>query len=265
MKKEFCKKTIKLLFTLVCLSIVATSCKKDEATTNPKAEDNIKQLTAYLTGKGFRVENIAYKDGRFILEKDIVMTREDVETRMKNESTPQTEHWRGPYLVKDPYHKNIKYYMDAGVPFEWNSAVLGAVMNWNNMEDHFYMTLNMSLLASSAGGDVRVFMGYEDANWIARAYLPGSNGRAGQSIEINSKFNNLPASEKLFAITHEIGHTIGFNHTDENKGSFIRGFIPYFDTPVVDPGSIMNSTVLPWSNFTAGDVLATKNLYPKIF
>lgn len=265
MKKEICKRPIKLLVILICLSIVISSCKKEEANIIPKEDHDIKQLTAYLIGKGFKAENIVFKDERFILEKDIIITREELEIKMKNEGAPQTEHWRGPYLVKDPYHKNIKYYMDSGVPFDWNSAVLGAVMNWNNMEDHSYMVLNMSLLASSAGGDVRIFMGYEDADWVARAYLPASDGKAGRSIEINSKYNYLPASEKLFAITHEIGHTIGFNHTDENKGSFIKGTIPFFDSPLVDPESVMNSTILPWNKFTDGDVRATKNLYPRIF
>lgn len=265
MKKETCKKAIKMLFMLICLSIVISSCKKEGIVTAPKSGDDIKQLTDYLNSKGFTTENIVFKDGNFILEKDIIITREELTSRMKNEGTPgtpQTEHWRGPYLIKDPYQKNIKYYMDPGVPFIWNSAVVGAIMNWNNMEDHFYTTLNMTLLASSAGADVRIFMGYEDSDWVARAYVPTSNGRAGKSIEINAKYNDLPSSVKTFAITHEIGHTIGFYHTNETKGTFIKGF---YDTPLVDPASVMHSSVSPWNAFSKGDIQAITTLYPRIY
>jgi predicted Zn-dependent protease len=100
-------------------------------------------------------------------------------------------------------------------------------------------------------------MGNQAASWIARAYLPTSNGRPGVSVEINAYYNTLAANQKLFAITHELGHTIGFHHTNQTSGIYISG------TPQTDANSVMNSFVLPWNGFTAGDVRATQILYPQ--
>ncbi|SHG43110.1 M57 family metalloprotease [Pedobacter caeni] len=266
--KHYLKK-VSLLSCILLLSSIVSSCKKEEATTIPNAQDEIASSIAYFVKQGFKAEDVVFKDGKFILDKDIVISAEEVATRIKNETapgSPQTEHWRHNYIVKNPYHKNIRLYIEPNVPLDWKTAVQGAISNWNNMDGNgLNIELGMSISGSASASDTRVFMGYENADWIARAYLPTSNGRPGVSIEINSKYNGLISSEKLFAITHELGHTIGFNHTDQNVGIFIQGTYPWQTTPpLVDPNSVMNSVVLSWNGFTTGDVQATKILYPRI-
>ena len=245
-----------VLAIVLCISSLLFSCKKEDAATKPQAEQEIATLTAYLTSQGFKAEDIVFKDGKFIIEKDIVITSEDVKARMQKEATsgtPSTEHRRGTYIVGSAYRTNVKFYIDPAVPTAWRTAIQGAVANWNAING---TVLGMSIVSTQSAADTRIFMGFESANWIARAYLPASSGRPGVSVEINSNYNSLPASQKLFAITHEFGHTIGFYHTNQSTGIFIPG------TPSVDANSVMNSFVLNWSGFTAGDVLATQILYP---
>lgn len=258
-----------LLACILLLSSIVSSCKKKETTTTPNAEDDMASSKAYFVKQGFKAENVVFKNGKFILDNDIIISAEEVATRIRNESaagSPQTEHWRHNYIVKNPYHKNIRLYIEPTVPLEWKTAVQGAVSNWNNMDGNgLYIELGMSTTDFAFASDTRVFMGYEDASWIARAYLPTSNGRPGVSIEINSKYNGLISSKKLFAITHELGHTIGLNHTDQNVGIFIQATSPWQTSPPLeDPNSVMNSVVLPWNAFTTGDVQAMKILYPRI-
>lgn len=261
--KPLCRtRTTQVLSTLLFVSFFLFSCKKEEAATKPKAEDDIASLTAYLSSQGFKPENIDYKDGKFILDKDILITREEVEARMKSEAAtggPQTEHWRHNYVVSRTYHYDVKLYIDPAIPADWQTAIQGAVDNWNSI----ISGLGMSIVSTPAQAHTRIFMGYADADWIARAYLPTSNGRPGVSVEINSKYNSLDASRKLFTITHELGHTVGFRHTDQNLGIFITSGTPWIpDPPAVDPNSVMNSVVLPWNGFTTGDVRATQILFP---
>ncbi|SFD58162.1 Dual-action HEIGH metallo-peptidase [Chitinophaga sp. CF118] len=246
-----------VLAIVLFISIFMFSCKKEEASTQPQADGSIASLTDYLTGKGFKAEDIVFKDGKFTIEKDIVITSEEVAARMKNESnsgTPQTEQRRNTYIISNTYNTNVKLYIEPDVPAAWKTAVQGAVANWNAVNG---TRLGMSIVTTLSASNTRIFMGFESANWIARAYLPTSNGRPGVSVEINSNFNSLAASQKLFAITHELGHTIGFHHTNQTSGTLIPG------TPSVDANSVMNSFVLNWNGFTAGDVLATQILYPQ--
>lgn len=259
-KKHYLSK-VGLLGCILLLSSIISSCKKEmPAAQQPKAEDENASSIAYFIKKGYKAEDIVVKDGKFIIQTDIVISREDVEARIKNEGasgSPQTEHWRSNYIIADPYHKNVRLYIEPTVTAQWKTAVQGAIANWNNMPGQgTTIELGMSITTSTTAYDTRVFMGYENANWIARAYLPASSGKPGVSIEINSKYNTMSASQKLFAITHELGHTIGFMHTNQTSGVFIPG------TPSVDANSVMNSFVLPWAGFTAGDALATSVLYP---
>lgn len=245
-----------LFALLLSVTVFASSCSnKEEAAAKPQ-NDEIATLTDYLASRGIKHEDIVYKDGVFTVEKDILITKEDLAARMKEESasgTPQTEHRRGTYLISSAYSTNVKLYIDPAVPAAWVTAIQGAVANWNAVNG---TSLGMSIVSTQSASNTRVFMGFENANWIARAYLPGSDRRPGVSVEINSNYNSLAANQKLFAITHELGHTIGFYHTNQTTGIFITG------TPSVDANSVMNSFVLPWAGFTAGDVLATQILYP---
>jgi hypothetical protein len=248
--------TTPVLAIVLFVSTLLFSCKKEDAAKQPAAETEIATLTAYLTGKGIKAEDIVFKDGTFTVEKDILITAEEVKARMKNEATngtPETEHRRGTYLISSAYSSNVKLYIDPAVPAAWVTAVQGAVANWNAVNG---TGIGMSIVSTQSASNTRIFMGFESSNWIARAYLPASNGRPGVSVEINSNYNSLPASQKLFAITHELGHTIGFYHTNQTTGIFIPG------TPSVDANSVMNSFVLNWAGFTAGDILATQILYP---
>ncbi|MBW8683285.1 zinc-dependent metalloprotease [Chitinophaga sp. B61] len=238
------------------------SCKKEESesTSHTKVVDS---QIAYLNSKGFKKENIEFKNGKFILDNDILINQDEVAARIKSEGTsdgPQTEHWRHRYIVSRTYQYDVRVYIDPAVPADWQTATQGAVTNWSTLGSG----LGMSLVSTLFQAHTRVFAGYESgANWVARAYLPTSNGRPGVSIEINTYYNYLTPSEKLFAITHELGHTVGFNHTDQNVGFFITSGTPWIpDPPQVDPYSVMNSFILPWNGFTTGDVQATRILFP---
>ena len=247
---------------IASLMIFFSSCsKKDKELKDPTPVSNVEaEMTNYLVKQGFDEQHIVFEKDRVVIESDIIITIPELKQRVadwkkeQQSGVPQTEQRRNTYIVSNAYNTNIKFYIDPAVPANWQTAIQGAVNNWNAVNG---TRLGMSIVANQANANTRIFMGFESANWIARAYLPGSNSAPGVSVEINSNFNTLAASQKLFAITHEFGHTIGFHHTNQTSGTLIPG------TPSSDPNSVMNSTVLPWNGFTSGDVLATQILYPQ--
>jgi hypothetical protein len=242
-----------LAFALLCF---ASCSKKDVSPDEKEPTAEVQKMTDYLTSQGFDASQIVFEDDRVIVEQDIIYTLSELKQRMADwdANGPVTEQRRHNYIVSNTYNQNITIYIDPAVPASWRTAIQGAVNNWNAVPSS---RLGMSIVSSQSGAHCRVFMGNSSQNWVARAYLPSSSGRPGVSVEINARFNNMAANQKLFAITHEFGHTIGFHHTNQTSGIHISG------TPTSDPNSVMNSFVLPWNGFTAGDVRATQILYPQ--
>ncbi|MBC9930286.1 M57 family metalloprotease [Chitinophaga qingshengii] len=245
---------------IASLTLLFACSKGDKDLKDPAPIPNAQEsMTNYLVHQGFDRQHIVFDKDRVVIDGDIIIGMNDLKQRTadweaeQRSGVPATEQKRGPYLISNAYNNNVKFYIDPGVPPVWVTAIQGAVANWNSVNG---TRLRLSIVNNLASANTRVFMGYENSNWIARAYLPASDNKPGVTVEINSKYNTLSATQQLFAITHEFGHTVGFYHTDQATGTQIPG------TPLTDPNSVMNSTVLPWNGFTAGDIKATQVLYP---
>ena len=112
-------------------------------------------------------------------------------------------------------------------------------------------------------------LGFIDcAHYIAAQGAPPSGGQPGTTIEINSPVTGcFDASQKKFVIAHELGHTIGFRHTNwaalgEPRDPAGANLIP--GTPTTDNASIMNGNTggSSWNGFSNYDKLAAFRLYP---
>jgi hypothetical protein len=241
-----------------CAALLAltVSCTPDEETAvSPKKQASEEHLQ-FLENSGFDRKDIVLQDGIFIIDEDILISKEEVEGyifQQRSLSQGREQHYRGTYLVSDSYVTNIKFYIDPTVPAAWATAVRGAITQWNNVNG---TKLFMSEVSSSGQANTIINTGYSNQNWVARAYLPSYNRRPGHTMTINTKYNSLSSGYKLFTIVHEMGHIFGLYHTDQTQGVFISG------TPTTDANSVMNSYVLPWNGFTAGDVSAVQIIYP---
>lgn len=111
---------------------------------------------------------------------------------------------------------------------------------------------------------------------LASASFPNRRGTAGRTITVNTVNYGLSTSEKRFVMVHEMGHCIGFRHTNwfdrnsdgnqttndsEGVGSIGANHIP--GTPTgLDPNSVMNAIVDSWNGFGNNDKTAVQYLYP---
>lgn len=156
------------------------------------------------------------------------------------------------YSIARSKASTITLYVDATVPAVWVTALDKAIVNWNNSNS----LLKISRTTSTSAR-IKVSTKYEASGVVATAAYPDYNGNPGKSIVINTYHNGMDASQKLFAITHELGHNFGFTHTDGTYGNIIGG------TPTSDPNSVMNSRVLSWTSFTSYDLKAVQTIYPR--
>jgi hypothetical protein len=237
------------------------SCNTDQEIGPGKHDASLDKHFKFLQETtGYERSLITYEKNsdRFIMDDDVVISRVALEDYMAGKHLTQdkngrVEQRRWTYLVSDAYVFNIKYFLEASVPGEWRPSITQAINEWNNVGG---AKVRFSEVGSLSQANIRINSMFEDANWVARAELPYPDGTPGHVLTINTKFNGMSTGEKLFTMVHEMGHNIGFLHTNQTDGALIPG------TPETDPNSVMNSFVLPWNGFTNYDRIALRQLYP---
>ena len=193
-------------------------------------------------------EVIATEKG-YLVEGDMII---DAETIL-NPALKSAKHERLNNIVSCRNARDITVYN--GIP-SINDEVISAINDWNSV---FNSDLKLRLISRDRA-DITISF---DARNLGSATLPG-NGRPGSDIFMDpALYNSLDEPQRslvlTFVIKHEIGHTIGFFHTNEN-------FIRILGTPAREAASVMNSQPPGVENFqsnnlTTGDRRALTLLY----
>ena len=217
------------------------------------------EIVKRISELGFRADMISKMDGEYIVEGDIVVPASYLEGG-------QTRQARSSELIGCERVGFITIRVDNSIPNSgndnWRDELLQAIDDWNEVQS----ALRLELVEDdNADITVRADGGVLANNVIADALFP-SDGRPGNRIRINLDFNgntNVSTGSKRYNMVHEIGHCIGFRHTNwssrnENVATQISG------TPSTDPNSVMNggTALNTWAGFSTGDLNGTRILYP---
>lgn len=269
--------------------LLMASCKKtdvqqEEKTVSPERIETLRSSVAASIGANVNAVQYNASSKSFIVANDAMISLEDADKRFPETtdvkpSSSGTEQRVYTYTVARTNASNISFYVDATVPSIWVSALDQAIANWNSTNSLVFMKrVTTTTTTTTTGGtgngkgkkgsttttsstpsyNVLVTTTYDaNTSMIAQAYYPEYTGTAGKQVTINTYYNSLSTAQKIFAMTHELGHSIGLTHTDQTYGNLIPG------TPEVDANSVMNSFVLSWVGFTPYDITAVKTVYPK--
>ena len=171
------------------------------------------------------------------------------------------------------YYQSIVWvYFSSNIPPEWKEATKTAIEKWNALSN----TIQFEHKENCYSGDVRYNNGVtiylearygEDQTALARAIIGTKTNH--KKLFINTayesgdeNYNNLSQLNKEFTMAHELGHTIGYKHTDAlpDEGCHIEG------TSMVDVNSLMRSVkskaVVTENFFTGEDKKGHLILYP---
>lgn len=198
-----------------------------------------------------------------------LIDRDHLKTQMKSkleieDSNIQGRHRRHPYMATSGA-KNIRYLTISGVvvPTVWKTAINSARIEWNNLGKS--LTFNTPANGSEAAGQINV--SYEhlnkyiagDVSTIVGAGLtPGYGESIGFRLVVNSGYTAggvSLAAQKKFVMAHEMGHNIGFRHTDSYDGVDVTT-ANYSCSSLLDPASVLRpgtSPVPSWSTFSTCD------------
>jgi hypothetical protein len=281
------KKSILLMFVLLMIS-----CESSNDAVNQESLE-IKQALSVIEKKGFDSKNyqvleLPYGQNQNLekmisIENDLLFLVKDLLDPARDKQYSTTN------ILKPSVAGNLRIALKTSganaISNEWKIAFQAAIANWNSVKTSFYgytSYLTLQEVNMADGYDILVYSyNLFNPNVIAQAGFPTNTGDAFSSIYINTGLvGSLSNAERVFTATHEMGHSLGFRHTnwfDRNsdgvsdtsdpydyEGITIYGANHIPNTPTgLDPNSIMNAFVSPWSNFSQYDKQSVRYLYPK--
>ncbi|WP_346320824.1 M57 family metalloprotease [Chitinophaga sp. YIM B06452] len=273
------KKQNSFIFSILFVAAIVTlaACQKDQKTETSAQGQVSEETLAQIKAKGFSTENVRAWNGGYIVENDIFL---DQETLTTESSTPnvriaEVEQYRTNNLVKSLPRVISIQVSNLGTAFVDGTDL--AIQRYNALG------LNITFKRITSGrADIVIKGFYEGPSGgfitLGSAGFPKRNGDPYGSISMNTHpqaYGTNPDVQYVGSvIQHELGHCIGFRHTDYmnrafscgsggNEGSAGVGAVHIPGTPT---GPDSGSWMLACSNggnrtFNANDIIALNYLY----
>jgi Dual-action HEIGH metallo-peptidase len=266
------KNLLRMLAILCIASLTIIGCKKNSL--QPQQDEISQDVLTQIHNIGFSNTNVQKVDEGYLVEGDIILTQNDFRS-----TTPVTlirvneEQYRTTNLVKSlPRVITVAL---SGLPSAYNAVLVEMVRRYNALN------LQIQFSIVSSGATITFTTAQKNVSYLASSGFPDAQGNPYPTVKVNTlaissgdplKFVNFAAT--IFA--HEVGHCIGFRHTDyynrgyscggffSNEGASSSGAINIQGTPTLaEPQSFMLACVSINQNrpFDAYDVTALKYLY----
>jgi hypothetical protein len=205
-----------VLLAFVFLSLLAVSCKRE----NVLAKNDISQAVIQkIAAQGFSTENVRKVDNGYLVEGDIVLTEQNLNAQSTSPTLliANAEQYRTINLVKA-----LPRVITISV-----SGTLSGLAVWSNATDAFIsrynaLGLQFSLQRVSSGGNVDI-IGFDQGPsggyiTLGSSGFPDAAGNPYNQIKMNTNpqaYGSNPNQGYITSVLqHEMGHCIGFRHTD---------------------------------------------------
>ncbi|WP_299820044.1 M57 family metalloprotease [uncultured Pontibacter sp.] len=260
-----------LLFSAVVAALGFTSCQQEEEITNK--EEASQEVLTQIKALGFSNQNVLKVDGGFVVEGDIFLSNNDLTAAHNTKAlrVGEAEQYRTTNLVAVSGSRVITISMDPKLPASYGPALDEAIARYNAEG------LSITMQRVSSGGNIAISAAPRSAQYLASAGFP-TNGNPYNKVLVAERYIGKSPNTNWFAtiLAHEIGHCIGFRHTDymdrsyscgggyTNEGASSVGAIQVPGTPAAaDPNSWMLACIGSGQNrpFNSNDKIALDYLY----
>ena len=209
-----------LTWILLIVVLGFSACTQDDGTANDVdlIPNDVLQKIANL---GFSIDNVTQDEGDYIVEGDIILRSQDLERGYQHSETLR-------FANEEQYHT---FNLVTGLPRTITVTTSGrnittGLSNAINAAIARYNAENLGLTfvrgGSNGGGTINIRV-VNTPQYIAAAGFPDSNGDPFNDIRYSRFYNNYSLGFMTTVIAHEIGHCIGFRHTDYMNRSYSCG------------------------------------------
>ena len=192
--------------------IVLASCTKDVKETEAIPEEVISRLADL----GFNTSNVQIVEEGYLVEGDIIIPADRL-----NENPDQVKlriaevEQYSTYNLVTRLPRVIKV-STSGIGGALSQAVDDALARYNAQN------LQLTFTRVASGGDINIKL-VNTRRYIASAGFPDSRGNPYREVKYSSGYANYSNGFMTTVVAHELGHCIGFRHTDYMNRSFSCG------------------------------------------
>lgn len=239
--------------------------------TEPKAPEPVIEKILAL---GFDRSSIEEWGEYYVVEGDILFSKASLQRSQRDvtdSTTPPRSadglrfQWATTVLAGQANVSDITFSVH-DLESEWAEAAKSAAQAWNAIAG-----TKIYLVEGGIYSDIEMYMDNtlrDDEVAVATFPADSDPGEPGHLIFVNPYFNTLSFSQKKLNMVHEIGHTLGFRHTNwntqtcnESEGTY--GANQIGETPELDSYSVMNCATgdSSWVGFSYWDEESARVLY----
>lgn len=209
---------LKVAALFALLAGVFFSCKKD-AKEAPAQSDIPQQVLDQIYELGFGNKNVARHPEGYLVEGDIVITDEELHaaTDRKLIRVGDEEQYRTTRTVTG-LPRNITIRVSSSLPARYITATDAAINRYNALG------LRITFSRVTSGGNIVINPAPSGSGYLASAGFPTASGNPYGSVLVNRSYLDVWNINTVTSIiAHEVGHCIGFRHTDYANRSYSCG------------------------------------------
>lgn len=260
----------KMAVVMTACVVMLFSCRKNGSTEQNAAVPSDEALSK-IYALGFSNKNVTMdEEGNYVVEGDILLSEASLNAAPEMQFLRVgTEEQYRTYNLVTSLPRVIRVSLSSKLPSSYVAALDVALARFNAEN------LRITFQRVSSGADISIVKG--NGNFLASAGFPTSGGSPYNQVKVNSNaLNGQPQATVASVLAHELGHCIGFRHTDYmnrayscggqavNEGSSSVGAVHISGTPTgPDANSWMLSCIGSGQNrpFNANDKVALNYLY----
>jgi hypothetical protein len=192
------------------------ACQSDDV---PALQNEVSdEVLSKISNLGFSTQNVLPVDGGYLVEGDILLHDNDLKgySDSKLLRIAEEEQYHTTNLVNTPRSITVSI-SGRNISQRLIDGVKGAVARYNAEN----LGLAFSYIGTNGGGNINISV-VNTGQYIASAGFP-SNGNPFNQIKYAKTYTNYSLGFVTSVIAHEIGHCIGFRHTDYMNRSYSCG------------------------------------------